>query len=65
MRIGARLAMIFLILVAALHLLRLAFGVEVLVGGVRIPPWASVLAVIGPGTLAGLLWRERGGGRRG
>ena len=62
MRIGSRLAMIFLILVAALHLVRMALHVELRVDGREIPQWASILAVIGPGALAFLLWREGGAG---
>jgi len=65
MKIGSRLAMILLLLVAALHLVRMALRVEIRVGEVVVPEWASLLGVIVPGALAILLWRERdGGGRR-
>ena len=63
MKIGSRLAMIFMIAVAGLHLLRMVFHVEITVGGKQVPEWASLLGVIVPGALAFLLWRERGGGR--
>ena len=60
MRIGSLLAMIFLIVVSFLHLLRLIFGLDFTVGDVFIPMWASIVAVVGPGLIAFLLWRERG-----
>ncbi|MDP2629386.1 MAG: hypothetical protein Q8P45_01610 [Candidatus Harrisonbacteria bacterium] len=41
-------------LVGALHLLRFAFGLPLIIGGVEIPLWASLLAalILGP-----LSWR--------
>jgi hypothetical protein len=59
MRPAALVAVIFLGLVALLHIIRLALQVEVVVGGVSIPAWPSVFAVLGPGALAIWLWRER------
>jgi len=58
MKRGAWVATLFLTLVALGHLLRLVFQVEVLVGGVQIPLWASALACMVTGGLAVLLWRE-------
>ena len=57
MKPAALLATLFLSLVAVLHVLRLVFQVEFIVGGSEIPMWASVLAVVGPGALAVWLWR--------
>ena len=54
----ARLATIFLALVALAQFLRLVLQVEVLAGGVRIPLWASAVACVVTGGLAILLWRE-------
>jgi hypothetical protein len=54
----ARLAMIFLALVALGHLLRLIFGVTVIAGGVSIPLWISALACVVTGGLSFMLWRE-------
>jgi hypothetical protein len=54
----ARLATLFLALVAVAHFLRLVLQVEVIAGGVRIPLWASALACVVTGGLAILLWRE-------
>ncbi len=54
----AAISAAFLGLVALLHLARLVFSVEVVIGGAAIPAWASVLAVIVPGALAVGLWRE-------
>jgi len=58
MKPAARLATIFLALVAIAHLLRLALRITVTAGGVSIPLWASALACIVTGGLAVLLWRE-------
>ena len=60
MKLGSLLAMIFLTIVAFLHLLRLIFGVAFIVGDVAIPMWPSILAIIGPGIIAFLLWKEKG-----
>ncbi len=59
MKPAARVAALFLILVAIAHVLRLVFQVDVTVGSLAIPMWASVLAVLGPGALAVWLWREQ------
>ena len=52
------IVVIFLLLVALMHLLRLAFGVEVIIGGTQIPQWASIFGCIVPGGLAMMLKRE-------
>jgi H+/Cl- antiporter ClcA len=59
MKTGSLVAMIFVCAVGALHVVRLIFGISIVVGDVNIPQWASLLAVIGMGLIAGLLWRER------
>ena len=59
MKTGSLAAMIILCVVCVLHVLRVVFGVSFVVGDVNIPQWASVLAVIGTGLVAWLLWRER------
>ena len=59
MKTGSLVAMIILCVVCVLHVLRIVFGVAFVVGDVDIPQWASVLAVIGTGLVAWLLWRER------
>ncbi len=48
-------------LIALAQLLRVLFRVEVTAGGVDIPLWVSVLAVIVLGALGIWLWRERRG----
>ena len=48
-------------LMALAQLLRILFRVEVTAGGVDIPLWVSVLAVIVLGALGIWLWRERRG----
>jgi hypothetical protein len=48
-------------LIAVAQLLRVLFRVEVTAGGVHIPLWLSVLAVIVLGALGIWLWRERRG----
>jgi len=59
MKPAVTVAVVFLVLVALLHLLRLVLGVAITVNDTTIPMWASVLAVIGPGALAGWVWREQ------
>jgi hypothetical protein len=54
----ARLATIFLALVALAQFLRLVLQVEVTAGGVSIPLWASALACVFTGGLSIMLWRE-------
>jgi lipopolysaccharide export LptBFGC system permease protein LptF len=46
-------------LIALAQLLRVLFRVEVTAGGVVIPLWVSILAVIVLGALGIWLWRER------
>lgn len=50
-------------LVALAHVLRLAFQVEVVVGGWRVPMAISVFGALVPAALAFFLWRESGAGR--
>jgi hypothetical protein len=59
MRPAALLSALFLCLVAVAHLFRLLLGVELVVDGVVMPMWPSLLAVLGPGALAVWLWREQ------
>jgi hypothetical protein len=59
MKPAALLSSLFLGLVAAAHLARLALAIPVVVGDVAIPLWMSALAVVGPGALAVWLWHEQ------
>jgi hypothetical protein len=52
-------SVVFLLLVAVLHILRLVFAVTITVDGTTVPMWASVLACIGPGALGVWLWRSQ------
>lgn len=54
----ALVATIFLALVAAAHLLRVALQVEVTAGGMAVPMWMSMAAFVITGGLAIMLWRE-------
>ena len=49
---------VFLALVALAHLLRVAFGVPVVIGGASLPMWPSGVAFFLTGGLAVLLWRH-------
>lgn len=49
---------VLLLLVAVIHLIRIIFGVELVIGGTIIPMWTSLLGCIIPAVLAVLLWRE-------
>lgn len=53
------ISIVFLSLVAAAHLVRALLGIEVRVGTQSIPAWASVVAFLFTGALAGLLSREQ------
>jgi hypothetical protein len=55
------LAAVVFALVALAHLLRAAFGLDVVVGGYAVPLSVSVLATIVAGGLALLVWREAHG----
>jgi len=56
---ASSVAAILFWLIALAQLLRVLFRVEVTAGGVHIPLWVSILAVIVLGTLGIWLWRER------
>ncbi len=58
MKTGSLLAVIVFILVAIAHLMRIVSGTEIVIGGNNIPQWISVVAVIVPGLIAWLLWKE-------
>lgn len=58
MKPASRLAALLLFLVAVVHLLRLAFQVEVVAGGTLIPMWLSVIGCLVPAALALGVWRE-------
>ena len=58
MKIGSKLAILLLVLVAVTHLLRLIYGINITVGEWTVPQWVSMLGVIVPGAIAGLLWQE-------
>jgi hypothetical protein len=60
MKPAVRVTLVFLGLVALLHLLRLLIGVGVTVDGVALPMWVSLFGVLGPGALAVWLgWEQR------
>jgi protein-S-isoprenylcysteine O-methyltransferase Ste14 len=54
----ARIATIFLAVVALAHLFRVALQIPVTAGNVVIPLWASALACMFTGGLSVMLWRE-------
>ncbi len=58
MKTGTLLAVIFLVVFSVLHLLRLLFGVTIVIGGTTVPLWASILAFLVSGIIAVMLWRE-------
>ena len=59
MKPASLITAMFLCVVALAHLLRLASGVEITVGGTIVPVWVSALGVLGPGALALWLWQEQ------
>ena len=58
MKLGTRLAMFLLALVAVVHILRLALGVEVVVDGWVAPMWVSIAGALIPAGLVYLIYRE-------
>ena len=52
------IAVIVFALVALLQLVRVLLGWEVVIQGVHIPLWASVVAFIAATGLAAMVWRE-------
>lgn len=58
MKTGSKLAILLFTLVAIAHLLRLLGGIDVTVGDWSVPQWVSVLGVIVPVAISGLLWNE-------
>ena len=58
MKIGTRLAILLFTLVAIAHLVRLLNDIVVTVGDWSVPQWVSIVGVIVPLVIAGLLWSE-------
>ena len=58
MKTGSKLAILVFSLVSIAHLLRLVADIDVTVGTWNMPGWVSVLGVIVPGLIAGMLWKE-------
>ena len=52
------IAVVLLSLIAVLQLLRFALGWEVMVNGISIPVWASLIAFLVAAGLAVMVWRE-------
>jgi hypothetical protein len=52
------IAIVIFSLVAVLHVLRLIFGWEVVINGLVMPMWVSVVGIIVAGGLALMVWRE-------
>ena len=46
------------LLIGVLHTMRLVFGWQVMIGGIEIPFWVSVLALAAALSLAWGLWKE-------
>ena len=52
------LAVIVFALVAALQLLRVVMGWEIVINGFSVPPWASIVACVIAAVLAAMVARE-------
>lgn len=59
MKPAATVVIIFLLLLALVHLFRLVYGVEMIVNGQVVPVWFSLPPVILTSLLAWFLWREQ------
>jgi hypothetical protein len=58
MKPASGVAFVFLTIVSIAHLLRFLMRLEVLVGGMVIPVWMSLIACVAMAMLAIALWRE-------
>jgi hypothetical protein len=58
MKPATKIAMVLLSLVAIAHLLRVLFGLEIIVGSWNVPMWGSYLGTVIPGALAYFIYRE-------
>ena len=58
MKAGSKLAILLFTVVAIAHLVRLLGGIEVTVGEWSVPQWLSIVGVIVPLVIAGMLWTE-------
>lgn len=52
------IAVVVLAFVAAIHVIRLVKGIEVVVNGMVLPLWISAAAAVVTGGLAAMVWRE-------
>jgi hypothetical protein len=59
MKLFTTITVVVLVLIAAVHALRLWLGWEVTINGVIIPIWASAAGFFAAAGLAIGLWRER------
>ncbi len=59
MKPAVTITVVFLLLIALLHLARLVFGIAVTVDGAAVPMLASVAGCVVPGALAAWLWSEQ------
>jgi len=48
--------LVVLLVISFAHLLRLLTGIRIVIDGVDLPLWVSLLGCIGPAILAGLFW---------
>ena len=58
MKSASLLAVLLFSLVSIAQLVRLIFQIEVLIGGARVPMWASAIALFVAAGLAVALWRD-------
>lgn len=55
-----RIASVIFGVLAMVHLLRVVFGVSVIIGGFALPLWVSILGFLIPCGFSIMLWREAG-----
>lgn len=53
-----KVAIFVFVLVSVLHILRLFLGWEVIINGILIPMWVSIIGFIIAGALAVMVWYE-------
>jgi hypothetical protein len=54
----AFIAVLIFAIVAVAHVVRLIFGLEIIVQGITIPVWLSAIGAIAAAGMSFMLWRE-------
>jgi hypothetical protein len=53
-----KIASIFLLIISTLHILRIVFNVDIVIGSWYVPLWLNGVAAVVTGLLSFMLWKE-------